>query len=102
MSFLKYLLVGASLVLATVSSIQAQVMVDMSKFTCGQLLSGNPNAIEAAIWTSGYYNGLIKNTMIDLNAMKHNAEVVVAACRDNPNKTIMQTVDTLLSAGNKK
>jgi hypothetical protein len=102
MNWLKYPVVGASLVLAMSSTTQAQVLVDMSKFTCTQLLSGSPNAIEAAIWTSGYYNGLIKNTMIDLNGMKHNADVVVAACKDNPNKTIMQTVDTLLSAGTKK
>jgi hypothetical protein len=80
---------------------QAEV-VDMSKFTCKQLLSGTPDAIEAAIWTSGYYNGLHKNTKLDLNVMKHNADVVVAACKDNPNKTVMQTVNTLLAGGKRK
>jgi len=101
MNFLKHSLVGASLVLAMNTATRAQVFVDMSKFTCSQLLSGNQNAVEAAIWTSGYYNGLNKNTMIDLNIMKNNAEVVVAACKENPNKTLMQTVDTLLSAAKK-
>ena len=98
MNWLKYAFFGTSLVLGMSSAIQAQVMVDMSKFTCNQLLSGTPDALEAAVWTSGYYNGLRKNTMVDLNVLKHNAEAVMAACKDNPNKTIMQTVDTLLAA----
>jgi hypothetical protein len=54
--------------------------------------------IEAAIWISGYYNGLRKNTMLNLNAMKPNAEMVSAACKGSPNQTIMQTVNTLFSA----
>ena len=102
MNWLKYSLVGALLVFTTNSSIRAQVIVDMSKFKCSQLLGGSQDAIEAAIWTSGYFNGLRKNTMIDLDVMKHNAEVVVAACKDDPNKTVMQTVNALLSARKKK
>jgi|SRR5450631_860790 hypothetical protein len=101
MKCLKYSLFGASLVLAMNTATQAEVM-DMSKFTCNQLLSGSPDAIEAAVWTSGYYNGLRKNTKLDLAAVKHNAEMVMAACKDNPKKTVMQTVDTLLSDGKKK
>ena len=101
MNCLKYSLVGASLMLVMNTATQAEMM-DMSKFTCNQLLSGSPNAIEAAIWTSGYYNGLHKNTKLDLAVMKHNAEMVMAACKDNPKKTVMQTVDTLLSGGKKK
>ena len=31
---------------------------DMAKLTCAQLLEGSANAIESAIWLSGYYNGL--------------------------------------------
>jgi len=98
MTYLKHLVSGAGLVLAVNTTAQAQVMVDMSTFTCTQLLSGAPDAIEAAIWLSGYYNGLRKNTMLDKNVMKHNAEAVVAACKDNPNKTMMQTIETLLAA----
>jgi hypothetical protein len=101
MNCLKYSLFGISLVLAMNTATQAEVM-DMSKVTCKELLSGSPDAMEAAIWTSGYYNGLRKNTKLDLAVMKHNAEMVMAACKDNPKKTVMQTVDTLLSAGKKK
>jgi len=102
MTWLKYSLYSALIAAAMTSATRAQVMMDMSKFTCAQLLSGSPDAIEAAIWTSGYYNGLHKNTMLDLNAMKHNADEVVVACRSNPKKTVMQTINGLLAARKKK
>jgi hypothetical protein len=101
MPSLKYSLIGTLLVLGMNTATQAEV-IDMSKFTCKQLASGAQDAIEAAIWTSGYYNGLHKNTKVDLNVMKHNADVVLAACKDDPNRTVMQTVDKLLVDGKKK
>lgn len=101
MTGLKYALFGASFVLAMNAATQAE-MVDMSKFPCSELLSGSPDAVDAAIWTSGYYNGLHKNTKLDLNNMKRNAEVVVAACKDDPKKTVMQTIDGMIAAGKKK
>ncbi|MND08449.1 hypothetical protein D3C83_310500 [compost metagenome] len=52
--------------------------------------------IEAAIWLSGYYNGLRKNTKLDLNQFKNNAEVIVAECRTKPKNAVMQTVNQML------
>jgi len=102
MNSLKILASSAAIVLAVNFGAQAQMMADMSKVSCAQLLSGNANAVEAAIWLSGYYNGLRKNTMLDLNQFKKNAEAVIAACGTNPNKTVMQTVNAMLSPGKKK
>ncbi len=102
MNWLKYLLFSSAFILAVSTVSEAQVMVDMSKFTCNQLLSGTPDAVEAAIWTSGYYNGLRKNTMLDLNVMKHNADAVVTVCKDKPDETLMKAVDAVLAAGKKK
>ena len=67
----------------------------MSKVKCEQLLTASPNAIETAIWLSGYYNGLRKNTKLDLDQMKSNADAVVADCRANPTKTVMQAANAL-------
>jgi HdeA/HdeB family len=101
MNSLKYSLFGASFVLAMNMATQAET-VDMAKFTCGQLLSGSPNAIDAAVWTSGYYNGMHKNTKLDLENMKHNADVIVAACKEDPKKAVMKTIDEVLAVGKKK
>ena len=76
---------------------QAQT-VDMSKFTCEQLLLGSANSIEAAIWLSGYYNGQSKNTKVDVSQFQKNAERVIAACKDTPKATVMQTISKLPGA----
>jgi acid stress chaperone HdeB len=81
----------------SIGATKAQVYVDMSKVTCEQLLTANPSAVDAAVWLSGYYNGLHKNTMLDLNQFKKNAEVVIDECRANPKMTLMGTVETLIS-----
>ena len=79
------------------STSYAQGTVDMAKLTCDEFLKGSANAIEGAIWLSGYYNGLRKNTKLNYDSFKNNADAVVAECRDNPKNTVMQTVNTILS-----
>jgi HdeA/HdeB family protein len=101
MNCLKYSIFGASIVLGMNTLSQAQVF-DMSKITCAQLMSGTADSIESAIWISGYYSGLHKNTKLDPKVMKHNAETVVDACKASPDKTVMQTVDSILDARKKK
>lgn len=98
MNTLKTMVASTALVLVMNSAPQAQVMVDMSKFTCEQLMRGTANSIEAALWLSGYFNGLRKNTMLDLGKFKQNAEAVVKECVANPKNTVMQSVEKLQSA----
>jgi len=100
MTYLKHLICGAAIALAANTASQAQMM-DMSKFTCAQLLQGTGNSIEAAIWLSGYYNGVRKNTMFNLDQFSKNADVVIADCKANPKKTVMETVDSMMAAAKK-
>ena len=86
----------ASFVLEIGSAARAEGTVDMSKYTCEKLLQGTANSIEAAIWLSGYYNGLRKNTKFNLDQFKKNAEVIIAECKDNPKATVMQTIKTIM------
>jgi hypothetical protein len=90
----------AAVVLAINSTSHAQVTVDMSAITCEQMLNGTANSIEAAIWLSGYYNGLRKNAVLDLAQFKKNADAVVRACADNRSSTVMKTIEQL-AAGQK-
>jgi hypothetical protein len=95
------LIASTFLVIAMATTAGAQgaveVTVDMSKYTCEQMLQPNQNSIEVAIWLSGYYNGLRKNTKLNLGQFAHNAELVVDACHSAPNKTVMETINKLLS-----
>jgi hypothetical protein len=94
---IRLVIAGAAIALSMTSSAQAQSVTDMAKLTCAQLLEGSANAIESAIWLSGYYNGLRKNTRLDLGQFQKNADAVIAECKNDPKKTVMQTVNTMMS-----
>lgn len=91
------LVAAAAIALGASPAARAQGVTDMAKLTCAQLLEGSADAVESAIWLSGYYNGLRKNTKLDLGQFQKNADVVVAECKNDPKKTVMQTVNTMLS-----
>jgi hypothetical protein len=97
MKVMPMLICSVALAAGTAAPARAQMIMDMSKVTCEQLLTASPNAVEVGIWLSGYYNGLRKNTQLDLNQFKKNADAVVAECRADPKKTVMQTADKLLA-----
>lgn len=86
-----------AVVLGMSATAQAQSTVDMSKFTCDELLKGSGNSVEAAIWISGYYNGQKKSTKVDLTQFQQNAGVVIAECKRSPKATVMDTVNKLMS-----
>ena len=96
MKAMSILIGSAALAVGAAGPARAQMIVDVSQITCEQFLTASPDAIEAAIWLSGYYNGLRKNTQLNLNQFKRNADAVVAECRTDPKKTVMQTVEKLL------
>lgn len=93
MSKSKLLLATAMLTVGLTQASRAEMIADMSKLTCAQLLEGSADSTEAAIWLSGYYNGLHKNTKLDLGAFMKNAKAVVDECHSNPKKTVMHTID---------
>jgi len=97
MKVIKPLIAGMAIVLVASPGAHAQGVTDMSKLTCAQLLEGSANAIESAIWLSGYYNGLRKNTKLDLGQFQKNADAVIAECKNDPKKPVMQIVNTMMS-----
>jgi hypothetical protein len=97
MNSLRLLIASTALALCAGGVAQGQGMVDMSKLTCEQLLKGTGNSIETAIWFSGYYNGLRKNTKMNLDQFQKNAEVIVAECRDNLTVPVMKTIGKMMS-----
>ena len=74
----------------------SQDTVDMSAFTCEQLLAGTVDSLLTGVWLSGYFNGVRKNTKLNVNSLQHNSELIVAECKSHPKQTVMQTVETLV------
>ena len=57
---------------------QAQVTIDVAKITCNQFMLGSiVDSRTMSIWLSGYYNGTLGNTLIDVPAMQERAREVV-------------------------
>ena len=101
MKILEWLMVSTFLSLGAMSAARAQMApdsVDMSTFTCEQLLAGTSDSLLTAVWLSGYYNGLRQNTKLSLSNLQRNSELVTNECRSHPKQTVMQTVNTLLSS----
>lgn len=97
MKIMPTLICAAVVAAGAAASAGAQTVVDVSKIKCEDFLTASPNAIETGIWLSGYYNGLRKNTKLDYSQLKSNADAVVAECRADPKKTVMQAADKLLA-----
>lgn len=76
---------------------QAQLILDMSKVRCEQLVTASPDAVDAAVWLSGYYNEIRRNTQLDFGQFKKNAESEIAACQKDPQNPVMKIIEEMLA-----
>jgi acid stress chaperone HdeB len=75
-----------------ISTAHAQVSIDVSKITCGQMRNvANPVAV--ALWLNGYYAGKRSETTIDVIALDRNAEKVSQYCVSNADVTLMKAIE---------
>jgi len=78
---------------------QAQVTLDVSKLTCGKLLSYKfTTAEKIAAWVSGYHNGKRGNTSLDTHGLVDNAKKLRNYCIRNSQTLVMDAVETALGA----
>ena len=91
--------VASAVVVVTfsISLVQAQVTLDVSKITCEQYYLAkvvHPNTV--AIWLSGFHNGKRNNTVLDVERVKASAYKIRSYCRDNFQTTMMEAVEKVL------
>src|SRR6516225_1212507 len=78
---------------------QAQVTLDVSKLTCGKLLSYKfTTAEKIAAWVSGYHHGKRGNTSLDTHGLVDNAKKLRNYCIRNSQTLVMDAVETALGA----
>jgi len=76
---------------------QAQVTLDVSKLTCGKLLSYKfTTAEKIGAWVSGYHNGKRGNTYLDTHGLIDNAKKLRNYCIRNSQTLVMDAVETVL------
>jgi hypothetical protein len=69
---------------------QAQVLVDMTRITCGEYVSLPPEQSRLfSAWMSGWFNQKTGYAWVDLNAYERNIANVKQYCAMNPRDTVM-------------
>jgi acid stress chaperone HdeB len=98
----KIAVAGLVLTLCTAApAAQAQVMLDVSKVTCGQFVTykvTNPKYL--AVWLSGFHHGKSGDTTVDMQTLVANADKLVEYCLKNPDALMMQAAQTNLEPQN--
>jgi len=70
--------------------------IDVQKLTCVQLANTwQGDADLLAAWYSGWYNGLAKAHKAKISRIKDDEHEVIVYCKANPDKTIIQAIDTI-------
>jgi acid stress chaperone HdeB len=79
------------------SAAQAQTTIDVSKVTCEQYIAfkvADPEHI--ALWLSGYYSGVQKDTIVEVQQLKDSTRKLSSFCLYNKKMSIMDAVEKAL------
>jgi hypothetical protein len=77
---------------------QAQVLVDMTRITCGEYASLPPEQSRIlSAWMSGWFNQKTGYAWVDLNAYERNVANVKQFCATYPKDTLMAALQRATS-----
>ena len=85
------------------SGVRSQTTVEVSRITCDQFfLHKIKDPQKIAIWLSGYYNGMRKNTTLDVSVLEERAETLKDFCYSNPKVYVMDAAERVFRPSNIK
>jgi acid stress chaperone HdeB len=90
------------LTLLSLSTVRAQILVDVSKVTCDQFVHGKVGEPrQMAVWLSGFYYGQKNITVVDQQSFENNFSKLQTFCYDNKNfdMLIMQAIERIMAPG---
>jgi len=69
---------------------QAQVKIDMTRITCGEVLAMSPDdRADFAAWMSGWFAQKSGRTVIDMGLFQKNSASVMDWCASNKSESVM-------------
>lgn len=81
----------------------AQVMIEMSKLSCGDVVAMDPAEQEMVeAWMSGWYNQKLGYTQIDMEAFHRNTANVMKYCTEKPKDQLMGVIQMAVNNMQKK
>lgn len=85
----------SSIIIGVSPMAHAQMTLDVAKITCENFLSGQvSDSRTITIWLSGYYNGTIKNTTVDINALRDRSSELADYCFSHRSANLVDAVTT--------
>lgn len=70
--------------------------IDVQKLTCAQLANTfQEDADYLTVWYSGWYNGLGKKHMMQVDRAKSLEHEVIVHCKANPGKKVIEAIDVV-------
>ena len=70
--------------------------LDVHKLTCAQLANTfQEDADHLTAWYSGWYNGLAKKHMMQVDRAKSLEHEVIVHCKANPGKKVIEAIDVV-------
>jgi acid stress chaperone HdeB len=98
---LKRVPIFVGLLVVSISSLNAQVAIDVAKINCQEFATykvANPDRI--AIWLNGYFHGKRGDMVVDTQELAESSDKVKEYCIKNPDVLLMQAVETLFGSRN--
>jgi hypothetical protein len=72
---------------------QAQVKIDMTRITCGEVLAMSPDLqSDYAAWMSGWFSQKSGRTFVDVGLFHKNYDSVMGWCASNKSESVMAGV----------
>jgi hypothetical protein len=82
---------------------ESQTNVEVARITCDQfILFKVKDPQKIAIWLSGYYNGIRRNTLVDVGLLEERAEELKDYCYTNPKIYVMDAAEKVFRTPNTK
>jgi hypothetical protein len=105
---MKRLFASVALLIAAAAPALAQVelktyangdgYVDVQALTCAQLANTyQEDADYLAAWYSGWYNGLAKKHLLQVNRIKELQHNIIVYCKANQSKKVIQAIDAVFT-----
>ena len=83
--------------LMAVSTLRAQVTLDVAKLSCEQFVTASvANPDRLAIWLNGYYHGKRGDTLIDTERLTEDTKKIQQYCIQNSETQLLQAVESVL------
>jgi HdeA/HdeB family len=75
----------------------AQETIDVAKITCNQFMFGNiADSRTISLWLFGYYDGALKNTVIDPASMQNSSRDLTQYCMAHSDALVMDAAKNIL------